>query len=86
MKPHIFNPPEDYKAPKKSRKIYIPNDDNNYLAMVIGPRGCTQKQLEAKTGCSISIRGRGSNQFIKSNALDDERLYILVQCETEEGL
>lgn len=43
MKPDQFKTPDDYKAPKKSKKIYIPNDDpdNNYLALVIGPRGCT---------------------------------------------
>jgi hypothetical protein len=34
MRPEVFQPPEEYKAPKKSRKIYIPNDDpdSNYLA------------------------------------------------------
>ena len=43
MKPNEFKEPSDYNAPKKSRKIYIPNDDpdNNYLALVIGPRGST---------------------------------------------
>jgi len=45
MKPETFRPPNDYKPPKKSKKIYIPSDDpeNNYIAMIIGPRGCTQK-------------------------------------------
>lgn len=43
MKPETFRPPTDYKPPKKSKKIYIPSDDpeNNYIAMIIGPRGCT---------------------------------------------
>lgn len=45
MKPDQFVPPSDYKPPKKSKKIYIPNNDpdNNYLSLVIGPRGSTQK-------------------------------------------
>lgn len=45
MRPETFKPPEDYKAPKKSKKIYIPNDDpdSNYISLVIGPRGSTQK-------------------------------------------
>lgn len=60
MRPEVFKAPEDYKAPKKSKKIYIPNDDpeSNYIALVIGPRGSTQKSLEQKTGCKISIRVR----------------------------
>lgn len=56
------------------------------MALVIGPRGSTQKQLEQKTQCKISIRGRGSSQFIKQGALDDDRLYILVEADTEEIL
>ena len=43
VNPETFGPPGDYKPPKKSKKIYIPSDDpeNNYIAMIIGPRGCT---------------------------------------------
>lgn len=63
----FFNkPPPDYKPPKKSRKIYLPNSlyepDSNYIGMIIGPRGTTQKMLEQKSGCKISIRGKGSSK------------------------
>ncbi len=41
-----FVPPSDYKPMKKQQKIYLPeifssNGDNNYIGMIIGPRGST---------------------------------------------
>ena len=59
-----FIPPADYRAPKKSKKIFLPGgiSDQNYIGMILGPRGVTQKQLETKSGCKISIRGKGSSK------------------------
>jgi len=40
-----YDPPADYKPPKKSKKIPIPDPDNpqaNYIGQLIGPRGTTQ--------------------------------------------
>lgn len=48
---------------KRTRKIRIPIDKHptyNFIGLIIGPRGKTQKELESKTGCKIAIRGRGS--------------------------
>jgi splicing factor 1 len=48
---------------KRTRKIRIPIDQHpnyNFIGLIIGPRGKTQKELEAKTGCKIAIRGKGS--------------------------
>ena len=48
---------------KRTKKIPIPIDQHpnyNFIGLIIGPRGKTQKELEAKTGCKIAIRGRGS--------------------------
>ena len=39
--------------------------DSNYIGMIIGPRGTTQKSLEQKSGCKISIRGKGSTKVIQ---------------------
>lgn len=40
-----FVPPNDYKPPKKSKKIYLPENalhsDTNYMGKIIGPRGMT---------------------------------------------
>lgn len=48
---------------KRTKKIPIPIEKHptyNFIGLIIGPRGKTQKELEAKTGCKIAIRGRGS--------------------------
>jgi KH domain len=52
-----------HKPTKKSEKIHIPVEkypNYNFIGLIIGPRGKTQKELEAKTGCKIAIRGKGS--------------------------
>lgn len=48
---------------KRVKKVPIPIDKHpnyNFIGLIIGPRGKTQKELEAKTGCKIAIRGKGS--------------------------
>jgi splicing factor 1 len=43
--------------------LYIPVKEfpeYNFIGLVIGPRGNTQKRLEKETGCKISVRGKGS--------------------------
>jgi splicing factor 1 len=60
-----FKPPADYSPSfiKRYRKIYIPVDkfpDYNFIGLIIGPRGNTQKRMEKETGCKIAIRGKGS--------------------------
>lgn len=50
---------------KITKKIYIPVRDHpeiNYLGLLIGPRGATQKQLQETTGAKIIIRGRGAQK------------------------
>ncbi len=65
-----FGAPNDYKPPKKTQKIFLPDNaldpDMNYVGMILGPKGKTQKELERKTGCKISIRGRGSQKSKKN--------------------
>lgn len=48
---------------KRSVKIPIPVEEHptyNFIGLIIGPRGKTQKEMESKTGCKIAIRGKGS--------------------------
>ena len=55
--------PAGWKRRQRSRKIRIPIDEHpnyNFIGLIIGPRGKTQKELEAQTGCKIAIRGKGS--------------------------
>ena len=55
--------PAGWKRRQRSRKIRIPIEEHpnyNFIGLIIGPRGKTQKELEAQTGCKIAIRGKGS--------------------------
>ncbi|KAL7562616.1 hypothetical protein ACA910_002519 [Epithemia clementina (nom. ined.)] len=48
---------------RRVKKIRIPVEEHpnyNFIGLIIGPRGKTQKELEAKTGCKIAIRAGGS--------------------------
>ncbi|SOV12645.1 transcription or splicing factor-like protein, putative [Plasmodium sp. gorilla clade G2] len=58
-----FVAPPTYKPIKKIRKIEIPIDkypEYNFMGLIIGPRGCNHKRLEAESGAQISIRGKGT--------------------------
>jgi splicing factor 1 len=77
-----FVAPHDYQPPKISKKIYLPEGDteNNYTGLILGPKGITQKALESKTNCRISIRGRGS-KFKRGDVEMEEPLHCMVQGE-----
>lgn len=58
-----YQAPADFVKAKPMRRIFLPKQTNplyNYIGLIIGPRGNTQKQMEQETGCKISIRGKGS--------------------------
>lgn len=53
--------PFDYKKPKRSKKIYLPeyeDSDFSYISIIMGPHGRTQRLLEELSNCRISLRGR----------------------------
>ena len=55
------------------KKLYIPVKDYpgyNFFGLIIGPRGKTQKEMEAATGVKISIRGKGSVKEGRSSRRD----------------
>lgn len=58
-----YVPPPDYRPPKKVKKLYVPDlgPEYNFVGLILGPGGSTQRELEKKTKCKISIRGKGSN-------------------------
>lgn len=44
-----FKPPADYRPEKKYRKLRIPLEEYpgyNFIGLIIGPRGNTQKRME----------------------------------------
>lgn len=81
---------------KRTKKIRIPVEEHpqyNFIGLIIGPRGKTQKELEAKTGCKIAIRGRGS---VKEGARgrrdgkvmegDDEPLHVVITGDDQRSV
>jgi hypothetical protein len=92
-----FRPPADYKpeAKKFTRKIFIPINEYpeyNFIGLIIGPRGLTQKRMEKETNSKIAIRGKGSvkpgkgRKDGKSNPGEEEELHVLITAESEESL
>ncbi|KAK8802092.1 hypothetical protein WA158_006487 [Blastocystis sp. Blastoise] len=78
-----LNPVYKSIVPKQKcqRKVFIPFKEYpnyNFVSLVIGPRGNTQKQLETETHCKIEARGKGIVQKSKKRAEEQ------VVCE-EEG-
>lgn len=81
---------------KRTKKVRIPielHPQYNFIGLIIGPRGKTQKELESKTGCKIAIRGRGS---VKEGARgrrdgkvmesDDEPLHVVITGDDQRSV
>ncbi|KAL6140930.1 hypothetical protein ACLB2K_059222 [Fragaria x ananassa] len=92
-----FKPPADYRPPKIHKKLYIPLKEYpgyNFIGLIIGPRGNTQKRMEKETGAKIVIRGRGSvkegrlqqKRDSKPDLSENEDLHVLVEGETQEAV
>jgi splicing factor 1 len=76
-------------------KIYVPvhTDPNfNWIGILIGPRGSTQRQLQDKTGATIAIRGKGSDKPGRGrhdgrpNEGADEPLHVRITADTQASL
>lgn len=89
-----FKPPNDYRPEKRVRKIYIPykeHPDANFIGLIIGPRGNTQKRMQEETNTRIAIRGKGSvkegaSRAHKYSASDDEDLHVLIVGDRQEDV
>ena len=54
----------DYRPERKWKKIFIPQKEYpgyNFIGLIIGPRGNTQKRMQTETNTKIAIRGRGGD-------------------------
>eukprot|EP00193_Tetraselmis_chui_P017343 CAMPEP_0177781744 /NCGR_PEP_ID=MMETSP0491_2-20121128/18042_1 /TAXON_ID=63592 /ORGANISM="Tetraselmis chuii, Strain PLY429" /LENGTH=584 /DNA_ID=CAMNT_0019301887 /DNA_START=232 /DNA_END=1982 /DNA_ORIENTATION=+ len=89
-----YKPPPDYRPQKKFKKIFIPLKEfpgYNFIGLIIGPRGNTQKRMQKETNTKIAIRGKGS---VKEGAARDpkydygeeEELHVLIQGDTQEDV
>ena len=87
--------PAGYVRKQRRTKIPIPINEHpnyNFIGLILGPRGKTQKELEAKTGCKIAIRGRGSvkegakGRSGKSLEGENEPLHVLITGDDQTKL
>ena len=85
-----FKAPFDFIPKKKTCKLYYKNTtENNITALIIGPEGKTQRELEKRTGCKISIRGEGSrwnDNSYDSNLLNNEPIHVFLQADDVKTL
>lgn len=90
-----FKPPADWRPEKKYRRIKIPQDDYpgyNFIGLIIGPRGNTQKRMERETGAKIAIRGKGSvkegraKKEAKPDPSENEELHVLITGDTQDSV
>ncbi|KAH9115970.1 hypothetical protein AeMF1_010040 [Aphanomyces euteiches] len=89
----LFKPPPEYLKARLQRKLPIPIKEYptyNFIGLIIGPRGNTQKRMEKEFNCRIAIRGRGSvkegSKGKKITADDHEDLHVLITGEREEDI
>ena len=90
-----FKPPPDFRPVKKQRKIYVPIKEYpgyNFIGLIIGPRGNTQKRMQQESGAKIALRGRGSVKDGRGyrsgpvDSSDSEDLHVLITAENDEAL
>ncbi|KAK1435206.1 hypothetical protein QVD17_00967 [Tagetes erecta] len=91
-----YKTPPDYKPLLKEDKVVIPikeHPGHNFVGLIFGPTGDTQKQLEKETGAKIRVYGTKVNtkkeiEITSSDGNevngDYEKLYVLVTAETYE--
>ena len=89
----LYQPPVDFVKVKPFKKVYIPIKEHpnyNFIGLIIGPRGNTQRRLEKDTGAKVSIRGKGSVKEGRKNQMkgpdDDDELHVHIQGETEDAV
>jgi splicing factor 1 len=89
----LYQAPSDYVKVKPFKKIYIPNKEHpnyNFIGLIIGPRGSTQRSLEKDSGARVSIRGKGSVKEGRKNQVkgpdDDDDLHVHIHGESEEAV
>ncbi|XP_042506613.1 splicing factor-like protein 1 [Macadamia integrifolia] len=89
----MFKPPSNFKPSKLYKKLYIPLREypgHNFIGLIIGPRGNTQKRMEKETGARIVIRGKGSairkRAYQKPDPIDNDDLHVLIEADNQGSL
>ena len=84
----------DYRPRKKEKKIFIPQKEYpgyNFIGLIIGPRGNTQKRMQKETNTKIAIRGKGSvkdgaSRDPKYDYGEEEELHVLISGDTQQDV
>eukprot|EP00750_Incisomonas_marina_P000602 INCI10434.4.p1 GENE.INCI10434.4~~INCI10434.4.p1 ORF type:complete len:603 (-),score=116.48 INCI10434.4:722-2530(-) len=73
-------------APSQNLEAKIPVPDNpeiNFVGLLLGPRGATQKDMESRSGARILLRGRGAS---RDSHEAEEPLHVVINADTQEQL
>ena len=84
-----YKPPQGYKPPKKTHKIYIPNNDKFYYTRyILGPKGENLKKIQNNSNCKIIIRGEGGGWTSNNQNQNKpkEALHLLIEADNDENL
>lgn len=88
-----YNPPYDYQKPIKTlEKIFIPVKDYpdiNFVGFILGPRATTLKKIEADSGATLAIRGKGSvkdGRVHQSDDTQEEDLHVVITADNLQKL
>jgi splicing factor 1 len=83
-----FKPPANMRPLKVVEKLYIPKEKEgtiNFIGLILGPRGTTQKALEREFTCRVAIRGKGSVKDGRARGPatpdDDDKLHVVISAE-----
>lgn len=88
-----FVAPRGMRPPKCVDKLYIPKEKEgtlNFIGLILGPRGNTQKRLEKDYDCKVAIRGKGSVKDGRARGPpqpeDNEALHVVISAEGLDGM
>ncbi|XP_058075878.1 splicing factor-like protein 1 [Magnolia sinica] len=92
-----FKSPSKSKPPKLYKKLFIPFKEYpgyNFIGLILGPQGNTQKRMEKETGARIRLRGKGSEKEgkaqprkdVKPDPSEDEDTHVLIEADNQRSL
>ncbi|KAF8008570.1 hypothetical protein BT93_K2285 [Corymbia citriodora subsp. variegata] len=88
LKHPTFKTPPSHKPSKLFKKLYVPVKQYpgyNFVGVILGPRGNTQKRMEKETRARISLRGAGSFARGK-HASENDDLHVYIEADNQESL
>ncbi|XP_074379377.1 uncharacterized protein LOC141720702 isoform X2 [Apium graveolens] len=72
------------------KELYVPVKEYptyNFIGLILGPKGKTQKWMEVETGAKIRLRGKGSSRTAQeSDASKDKDLHVRIEAVSQTSL